>query len=149
MGSYRDPKTLGNMPIVTKEEADRSPNPDYARIVVPDHDEYEKIMQLMHDPRRCGLCEHFRLQQGQHELQEQQTVPVAVNEMDWNAQWFGETSKYGLCAKWEGHMVHAVSPARIPNQFLDSSIPYDQRDQPVECPAFTSRRRGVGKGGVI
>jgi hypothetical protein len=149
MTSYKDPRSMGQMPIVTKEEADRTPNPNHARIVVPDKDEYDKIMKLINDPRRCGLCEHFRLRQGQMALKEQQTIPMAIHEYDHNIQWYGDLSKYGLCAKWEGHLVHCIAPARIPNQFLDSSIPYNERDRAVECPSFTPRRRGVAKGGVI
>jgi hypothetical protein len=48
----------------------------------------------------------------------------------------------GACHQYDGHSPHAMAPAKIPNQFLDSEIKYEQRDQAVDCPNWSPRAPG-------
>lgn len=137
----RDLRT--GLPIVTEEEAERTPMPGEARIVVPDEATVEEVLHRVHNRGRCGECRHFLLGQGQAELQDQQVFERAFEELEHDPAWYGSTHMFGLCDQWEGHMCHAMAPAHIPAHFLNSSLPYEAQDAPQPCPQFVRRQKGV------
>lgn len=133
-------KRYPDMPIVTQEEAEQDPVPSDARIVVPSKEDQEIILARAHNRNRCGACQHFLLRQGQAELLDQQLFNRLYEELDHDPAWYGRTDLFGICDQWDNHMCSIMSPAVIPNQFLDSSIPYDLRDNPVPCPVFLKKQ---------
>lgn len=136
-------RTQDGWDITTKEEALACPDPDRPRIVIPDMAQYEETLRMITDDRCCGRCEHFLLRMGQQQLREEKVIPRAIHEHDHNVQWYGNQNQFGLCEQWDGHMTSAIGPITIPQHFLDSSVPYYDRDKPVECPAYDQRGRGL------
>jgi hypothetical protein len=129
---------------MTADEAQEQGDPnDHPRVVLPTEEEYEAAIKQYTDPRCCGLCEHFLLRMGQAEIKKQNIIPMALREYKHNLQWYGNTGQFGLCDQWEGHMTSAMGPITIPKHFLDTSLPHGERDQPVECPAYKQRAKGL------
>ena len=126
--------------MVTPEEAEQDPHPTDARIVVPSKEMQEMILERAHNNNRCGACKHFLLKQGQTELQDQELFQKLFNELEHDIAWYGRLDLFGICDQWDAHMCCILSPAVIPNQFLDSSIPYDLQDNPVPCPYFLKKQ---------
>lgn len=137
---------LRDVPVVTAEEAARDPLPRDARVVVPTGSDAEQIVERARQNQRCGMCRHFRLRQGQEEFRDQQLFERLFSEMEHDPLWYGRTDLFGLCARWDGHMVHAFAPRRIARHFLDSSVTYANKDESVECPDWDSA--GVGQRGT-
>lgn len=127
--------------VVTEEEKARDPNPREARIVVPDEATKEAVLKRIHKLHICGHCRHFDLRMGQEEFVSQQEVfKMAFDSLQHDPAWYGRTDMYGACHQFDGHMPHQFAPITIPSQFLNSDLPFTQRDQPVECPYFTERK---------
>jgi len=133
-----------DMPIISKEEAERDPHPKQARIVVPTKEQVDAILERIHRGNRCGECQFFDHAQGQAELKKQEVFETAFGALEHDPAWYGRTDIYGLCDQWEGHMTTSISPCVVPNQFLDATIPYNCRDNPVDCPHF---KKKTGSGG--
>jgi hypothetical protein len=138
--SYR---TKDGWDIVSKEEAQASPDPDRPRVVVPDPEQYEAMLKQLTDPRRCGNCEHFLHRLGQEEIKKQKVIPTAIHEHHHNVQWFGNQQQFGLCEQWEGHMTSAIGPITIPKHFVDSNCTYEDQDTSVECPYYRQKGKGL------
>jgi hypothetical protein len=132
-----------DLPVVTKEEADRDPEPKEGRIVVPNEQEREYYLARAHNNERCGDCAHFLHSQGQHELKEQEVFKRIFEELKHDPAWYGRLDLFGLCDQWEGHMCAVMTPATIPLQFLDSEAPYEVRDTPQKCPQFRKKSGGA------
>jgi hypothetical protein len=134
-----------DMPIVTKEYAERHPVDESreARIVVPDQETIERLDQQMRNPKCCGMCKSFRLRQGQEQIQSERVFERAIVEFDWDPSWIGDPRMYGTCDQWEGHSCSFYAPTKIPLKFLDSSVSYESQDSPRDCPAFKYRGKGV------
>ena len=118
------------------------------RIVVPTEEEAARVKAHMRGEtiHMCGFCRHFDLKLGQVEYrQNQRAFEMAFNELEHRPEWYGSVDHMGACLHWDGHSPHAFAPAKIPNQFLDSSVPYHKQDQPVDCPAFEPRSRWHGR----
>jgi len=130
--------------ITTRDEAlEQGDSLDRPRLVVPNAEEYEKTLHQLTDPRCCGMCDHFLHRMGQEQLREERVIPRAVREHQHNIAWYGNQQLYGLCDQWDGHITSAVGPINIPRHFLDSSVAYEERDRPVECPAYKPRGKGL------
>jgi len=139
--------------VVTKQEAEEAPwdeiraQPDApeGRIVVPTEEEKEAVLRRLAgtEARLCGFCKFFDLEIGQKEFaQDQKAFDLAFNELEHDPAWYGRVDMMGACHKFDGHSPHAMAPAKVPNQFFDSSIEYNQRDVPVDCPHWQPRRPG-------
>lgn len=146
--------------VVTQEYAEEHPWDEVkrtpegrnkpGRIVVPDEAQVDEVLKRMSgaSERLCGFCRHFDLQLGQTEFkQNQKAFEMAFNELEHSPDWYGSTDHMGACHQWEGHSPHAMAPAKIPNQFLDSSVDYHHQDQAVDCPYFQARKAGSRSGG--
>jgi len=127
-----------------------SPRQD-ALIVVPDGEVGEELIERLRTNRRCGHCVYFSHRKGQEEMnspreqlflkliKEMEMREVAAN-MDWKLA--------GLCEQWSGgqedlFITCANSPARCAKKHL-GDVPYAEKDQNVECPAYKPRG-GDGK----
>lgn len=138
--------------VVTRQEAEETPWEEYqantkapGRIVVPTKEEKDAVLRRLSgtDPRLCGYCKYFDLEIGQKEFaRDQNAFNMAVNELEHDPAWYMRVDMMGACHKFDGHSPHAMAPAKVPNQFMDSSIEYNQRDQPIDCPYWTPRRPG-------
>ena len=133
--------------IVTKEEAEAKPIEECggaSRIVVRDQEEKERALDRVYHSHVCGECQHFDLRMGQEELKNGRTFMQLFNELEHNPQWYGNLDMFGFCHQWDGHMCHAMAPATIPCQFVNSDTPYIEQDRPVECPVYKRREKGFG-----
>jgi hypothetical protein len=127
--------------VVTEEERAKNPYAEEARIVVPDEETQEAVLKRIKKLHICGHCRHFDLRMGQEEFVSRQEVfKMAYNSLEHDPAWYGRTDMYGACHEWDGHMVHQFAPITIPSHFLNSDLPFDQRDQPVECPYFVEKK---------
>jgi len=127
--------------VVTEEERARNPNPTEARIVVPDEATKEAVLKRIHKLHICGHCRHFDLRMGQEEyVNKQEVFLTAYNVLQHDPAWYGRPDMFGACHQWDGHMVHTHAPITIPSQFLNSDLPHEQRDRPVECPYFVEKK---------
>ena len=142
--------------VVTEAEKALDPNPREARIVVPDEATKEAVLKRIHKLHICGHCRFFDLRMWQEEyVNRQEVFMMAYDSLQHDPAWYGRTDMYGACHQWDSHMPHQFAPITIPSQFLDSGLPHEKRDQPVECPYFkekkhigdvaTSRLHYVGK----
>lgn len=141
-------------PVVTREEAEEFPfqprganSPDRAanRIVVPDEATVEAVLRRLTstEPRLCGYCRNFDLATGQQEFHRNQNAfEMAVKELEHDPAWYRRVDMMGACHVFESHSPHAMAPAKIPNQFLDSSVKYEEQDQAVDCPYWSPRKGG-------
>lgn len=135
---YRD---LAGTEVITEEQRERDPLPKDVRIVVPDEKTQEAVLKRIHKKQVCGECAHFDLRMGQEEYVNREGVFLhAYYALEHDPAWYGRTDMYGACHQWDGHMPHAMAPIMIPSQFTDSSLPYEQRDQPIECPYYRKRK---------
>lgn len=127
--------------VVTEEEKAKNPYAGEARIVVPDEATKEAVLKRIHKLHICGHCKFFDLRMGQEEfVRDQQVFVTAFDALQHDPAWYGRPDMFGACHQWDGHMPHQFSPITIPSQFLDSSLPYELRDQPKECPYFDERK---------
>jgi len=127
--------------VVTEEERAKNPYSKEARIVVPDEATQEAVLKRIRKLHVCGHCKFFDLPMGQQEfVRDQQVFLTAFDSLQHDPAWYGRPDMFGACHQWEGHMTHSHAPITIPSQFLDSSLEYSQRDQPVECPYFKERK---------
>lgn len=127
--------------VVTEAEREKNPYAEEARIVVPDEETQEAVLKRIHKLHICGHCKFFDLRMGQEEFVSRQKIfELAYDSLQHDPAWYGRPDMYGACHQWDGHMPHQFAPITIPSQFLDSSLGYDQRDQPVECPRFSERK---------
>lgn len=138
--------------VVTCQEAEETPWDEYysttrssGRIIVPTAAEKDAVLRRLAgtEPKLCGFCKFFDLEIGQKEFaKDQNAFNLAFTELEHDPAWYGRTDMMGACHQFDGHSPHAMAPAKIPNQFLDSSIEYKQRDRAVECPHWKPRRAG-------
>lgn len=138
--------------VVTRQEANETPWEEYhaktrspGRIIVPTEEQRDAVLRRLSgtEPKLCGYCKHFDLEIGQREFaKDQNAFTMAFNELEHDPAWYGRTDMMGACHKFDGHSPHAMAPAKIPNQFMDSSIEYKQRDQAIECPYWYPRKTG-------
>jgi hypothetical protein len=140
--------------VVTREEAEEFPfqpqgagTPGQARnrVVVPDEATVDAVLRRLTntEPMLCGYCRNFDLQTGQREFhRNQQAFETAVRELEHDPAWYRRVDMMGACHVFEGHSPHAMAPAKIPNQFLDSTVKYEEQDRPTECPYWSPRKGG-------
>lgn len=144
--------------IVTQDEADRVA-PSGQRIVVPDKETQEEILERAHRGNRCGDCANFRLQQGQAMLADQRVFLELYKQLGHDPAWYGRTDVFGLCAAFDmTHMCATHTPAVVPAHLLDSSLSNQvqrdmvdgktyaaaAKDEPRECPYYRKKNSAPG-----
>jgi hypothetical protein len=122
------------------------PRPE-GMVIIPDGEEGEEIINRLTSPRRCGDCVHFDLKFGQEFVHDRKEgfIPRLDREMNLRSvrtqiNW----KEVGICRYWTGgrreeFFTCTTSPARVHKWRLDSSVPFNQKDENVECPAFEPR----------
>ena len=89
-----------------------------------------------------GACRHFRYQEGQAQIREEQLFKRLIHDERYDANWFMAHEKtYGVCDIFEGFACSAMSPGKIPIRFTDPQAPFHVRDKSVTCPFWEDRRK--------
>ena len=136
-----------DVPVVSREEAERNPDPDHARVVLPEEGpELDRFLDRIRSGRACGNCAHFDYEKGQEYLHTEGLH--ILRELD--LQSIGHASdprRIGVCRELSGgpeelFLTHADSPAQCPLRKLDSRCPRTRRDESVRCPYFRKRVGG-------
>lgn len=131
------------MRVETHEEAQQNPNPDYARIVLPESGEsLEEVLEVIKTNRRCGKCSHFDYELGQQALTGRDNVmKQLIRERELSSLAHAiRTNEIGACRHWSQgadrlHLVHAMSPAKVARQFT-GSYTRKNRNESVDCPDY-------------
>lgn len=130
-------------PYVSTSEANAEGDlrPGQSRMIRPDQLVTEDRAAAMH---AHGFCRHFRLKDGQQQIEYERLWERLINEEKYDVAWFAANLKtYGLCDVFQGLAVNAGSPGKIPRRYLDSSCAFHLRDKSVICPYWEDRdRRG-------
>lgn len=134
-----------DVPVVLEKDAKLDPYPKDARVVIPEGSEAERIYKDALNNKVCGFCTHCRLKEGQEMFKDQQLFEELFDRLSLghNRDWYGRLDMFAMCAKWDGHMVHLMAPARIPKYFLHSDCTYDDKDESTACPDWAERGKGV------
>lgn len=89
-----------------------------------------------------GHCRHFRLEDGQKQIEYERLWERLKNEEKYDLSWFIANFKgYGLCDVFQGLAVNATSPGKIPMRYLDSEADFNLRDKSVVCPHWEHRAK--------
>jgi hypothetical protein len=129
-----------NTPQVSASEARRHGDlaPGQSRIIRPDREALEDRKAMM---QAHGFCRHFRLEDGQKQIEYERLWERLIYEEKYDIEWFSAHFKgYGLCDVFEGLAVNAMSPGKVPGRFLDSTCPFALRDKSVTCPFWEDRK---------
>ena len=118
------------------------------RVVVPKSEETDRLMEEARNGYICGHCRHVRLREGQEQFKDERLFEQLFDKLSYghNKDWYGRTDMFALCGYWDGHMVHLMSPRRIPRHFLDSSCTYANKDESVQCPRWEPKGAGGTRG---
>jgi len=143
----------GNTPVVSEQQAAENPEPNHARIVVPDNadnENYVNDLLASHEGRSCGHCIHFNYKAGQERIHDlgEMILPRLLEQFD--LQSIGghlNPKEIGLCEQWssshsEPALMHSSSPPTVPRWYTDTDCPWADRDKPVPCKYFECRPKG-------
>lgn len=126
-------------PYVSASEAQAAGDlgPNQSRMIRPDRMVAEDRQAMM---QAHGFCRHFRLEDGQKQIEYERLWERLKNEEKYDMKWFvANYHGYGLCDVFEGLAVNAMSPGKVPRRYLDSSCPFHDRDRSVVCPHWEDR----------
>ncbi len=134
----------GKMRVETFEQAQDNPNPDYARIVLPESGEgLEEALDVIQTERRCGKCVHFDYEAGQKALHDKSNPVMLqlIKEHDLASLAHSiDPNQIGACRQWSQgaerlHLVHAITPAKVAKRYTGASTRLD-RNKMVNCPDY-------------
>jgi hypothetical protein len=128
-------------PYVSTSEANAQGDlrPGQSRMIRPD--------RLVTEDRAAaiqahGHCRHFRLEDGQKQIEYERLWERLKNEEKYDLSWFIANYKgYGLCDVFQGVAVNATSPGKIPLRYLDSDAAFHLRDKSTICPYWEDRTK--------
>lgn len=130
--------------IETHEQAQKNPNPDYARIVLPESGpELDQALEIIKTERRCGKCAHFDFELGQAALYHKDKPVMAqiMRDRDLGSLAHAmDPNTIGACREWSQgrdrlHLVHVSSPAKVARQFA-GSYTRQNRNEMIDCPNY-------------
>lgn len=132
------------MRVETHEQAQENPDPDYARIVLPEKGpELEQALDVIKTNKRCGKCEHFDFELGQKALYHKDKPVMAqiMRERELSSLAHSiDPNTIGACRHWSQgadrlHLVHSISPAKVPRHFAGGHTRRN-RNELVDCPDY-------------
>lgn len=132
------------VPVETFEQAQKNPDPDYARIVLPESGpELEQALEVIKTDKRCAKCAHFDFDLGQKALYDKDNPVMLQMLKEHNLGTLVQSidpSSIGACRQWSHGgdglvLVHAISPAKVARQFT-GSYNKNNRNEMVDCPDY-------------
>lgn len=128
-------------PYVSASEANRAGDlrPGQSRLIRPDG---LVSMDRLAAAQAHGHCRHFRLKDGQRQIEYERLWERLKNDEKYDLSWFvANYNGYGLCDVFQGLAVNATSPGKIPMRYLDSGAEFAVRDKSVICPHWEDRSK--------
>jgi hypothetical protein len=108
------------------------------RVLVPEDDpRYERALA----GRKCGVCRHFNLAEGQKSIREQRFIERMMQDERWRSEWFNKWEEYGMCDHFDGRLVWANHQAVVAGSDVDSTKAVGSQAgmEMIDCPYFSSK----------
>lgn len=128
-------------PYVSASEANAAGDlqPGQSRMIRPDRLVTEDRAAAM---QAHGHCRHFRLKDGQRQIEYERLWERLKNEEKYDLSWFIANFKgYGICDIFQDAAFNATSPGKVPLRYLDSGAAFHLRDKSVICPYWEDRTK--------